>query len=199
MAGPLENESFVMCVNRCDVEVVENVLLDTVLHSASQRNQITLQPGFLAKVREVHASKKTVQLRIYDFYQQNFAFENNLFACAAANLQTIAPPLWPFLIGIPEPLSRMTLFRNQDLGAYLLGLRPDDLVLVATDSVIAEYPGHSSLPPPPKPSSYPLYLTCIIRYIGLVSEIGPGFYLGVEITVILLLLFVHWMATVVKC
>lgn len=187
MAGPLEKESFVMCLQRCDVEVVENVLLDTVLHSASQRNQISLQPGSLAKVREVHASKKTVQLRIYDFYKRNLAFENNLFACAVANLQTIAPPLWPFLIGIPEPINRMTLFRNQALVTYLLSLRPDDLVLVDRDSVIAEYPDRASAAPKaPCSSSYPLYLTCIIRYIGLVSEIGPGFYLGVEITVILL-------------
>lgn len=171
MAGHLQNESFVMCVQKCDVEVVEKILLDTTHHSASQRNQITLPAGSLAKVKGVYGAGKVVQIRIYDFYNRNLAFENNLFACAVASLHTIATPLWPFLTAITEPAERVAFFRKNELVAYLLSRQINDLVLVHRDSI----PSHSQTP---------AYLTCIIRYIGLVPEVGPGFYLGVEVTVI---------------
>lgn len=172
-SSSLELDSFVMCIQKCDVEVVEWHLLD-LASSSSQRNQVTLPAGSLAKVKEVHISKKSVQIRIYDFYSRNLAFENNLFACATIDLHTIAPPLWPFLVAIPEPIHRMKLFRYHELVAYLLTLKLEDFVLVDSQSV----GGGKSWP-----SNLPVYLTCIIRYIGLISEIGPGFYLGVEITV----------------
>lgn len=178
-------ESFVICLEKCDVEVVENILLDTTHHLDSQRSQITLPAGYLAKVKEVHSSNKTCLIRIYDFYNRNLAFENNLFACAVADLRTVAPPLWPFLIGIREPKERAQFFRNHELIAYLLSLQCEDFVLVARDSVESGLASNGS-------GSDPSYFTCIIRYIGLVSEIGPGFYLGVEITVISRRCFFEW-------
>lgn len=179
-------ESFVICLEKCDVEVVENILLDTTNHLDSQRSQITLPAGYLAKVKEVHSSHKTCLIRIYDFYNRNLAFENNLFACAVAHLRTVAPPLWPFLIGIREPKERILFLRNHELIAYLLSLQCEDFVLVARDSV-TRGPAASN-----GSGSDPSYFTCIIRYIGLVSEIGPGFYLGVEITVISRRCFFEW-------
>lgn len=164
-------ESFVLCVLKCDVEVVEDILLDTTVAHNQQRNQRPLPVGYLAKVKQMHESHKTCLIRIYDFYSRNLAFENNLFACAVASLREVEAPLWPFLVALPEPVDRVQLFRDPELVAYLLGLRIDDLGLVKN----SRYPASSS-------SSY---LTCIIRHIGLVSEIGDGYYLGVEITVIL--------------
>ena len=171
-----------MCVQKCEVEVVETILLDTtdLSNHLSQRNCIFLPAGTLAKVKEVHSSLKTVQIRVYDFYNRSLAFENNLFACQVTNLHTIAPPLWPYLIGIREPSDRLTFFRNNELVAYLLTLQIEDMVLIHRDTV---------LPPSQRSSLIPVLLTCIIRYIGLISEVGPGFYLGVEVTVITRILF----------
>lgn len=164
----LAKESFVVCVQKCDVEVVETVLMDPSTSASSSRNSgnlITLHAGQLAKVKEVHPTKSVVIIRIYDFYDRNLAFENNLFACPASHLQVVAPPLWPFLIGINTSGARLKFFRSHELVAYLLNLNVGDVVLANVPS--ANFP-----------------LTCIIRYIGLVSEIGPGFYFGLEITVI---------------
>lgn len=167
----LANESFVVCISRCEVEVVQNILEES--QQSRHGNLITLQPGFLAKVKDTRrgGSQKSVIIRIYDFYNRNLAFENNLFACPGTNLQVVAPPLWPFLIGIKDPLTRIGFYRDHEAVAYLLSLNCDDLVIVNGASVNC-----------PSPS----FLTCIVRYIGLVSEIGPGFYLALEITVI------HW-------
>lgn len=168
----LANESFVVCISRCEVEVVQNILEES--QQSRHGNLITLQPGFLAKVKDTRragGSQKTTTaiIRIYDFYNRNFVFENNLFACSRTHLQVVAPPLWPFLIGIKDPLTRIGFFRDHESVAYLLSLNCDDLVIVNGASVNC-----------PSPS----FLTCIVRYIGLVSEIGPGFYLALEVTVI---------------
>lgn len=161
MAHSLENESFAICVEACDVEVLEADLARSE-KSPQAGNLIFLQPGSLVKVKEVFSTEKTTIIRIYDFYAKVLAFENNLFVCPTANLHKVAPPLWPFLIGIRDPVERISFFRNHEAVALILSLKSGDHVRACVE--------RSSL-------------NCIVRHVGLVSEIGPGFYFGLEITV----------------
>lgn len=161
MAHSLENESFAICVQACDVEVLEADLTHPE-KSPQAGNLIFLQPGALVKVKEVYSSNETTTIRIYDFYTKNLAFENNLFVCPSLNLHRVAPPLWPFLIGIREPPARIAFFRQHEAVALALSLKGGDQVKAVVEGTT---------------------LNCIVRHIGLVSEIGPGFYFGLEITV----------------
>lgn len=167
MAGQFTNESFAICSQNCDVEVLENVS-EPSSRTTEAKQMVTIQAGFLVKVKEVLNGRKMASIRIYDFYSKNLAFENNLFVCNLANLHKVQPTIWPFLIAIVDPIQRLTFFRNTDLVNFILNIKISDLVVV--NGAALRFDG--------KP------LDCIVRYIGLVSEIGPGFYFGLEIMVI---------------
>lgn len=169
MAKSLANGSFAICTRDCDVAVLEG---DLQHHGdiGSTSQLIRLRAGFLAKVRDALPNKKAVTIRIYDFHSTNLIFEHNLFVCSATNLQKIQPEIWPFIVAIIDPGARSDFVRNAEAIAHTLSLKVNDMVLVNGSAF--------------KPNGS--YLMSVIRYIGLVSEIGPGVYFGVELLVIAL-------------
>lgn len=156
------NESFAICSQNCDVQVLYTGAAE---RDTDAKQFITIQAGFLVKVKEVVG--KLASIRIYDFYSKNLTFENNLFTCSLAHLHKVQPNVWPYLIAIVDPVQRLGFFRNPELISYVLSIKISDLV---TANVAALYLNGK-------------VLDCIVRYIGLVSEIGPGFYFGLEIMV----------------
>lgn len=109
---------------------------------------------------------KKCSIKVCDFHGECPVWEANLFVCSQSNLLVVSADLWPFLIGITEPLHRLELAKNRDLANFIMSSNTGHIVNVLGNKFGCDQP-----------------YTCIIRFIGLVPELGPGYYFGLEILV----------------
>lgn len=93
-------------------------------------------------------------------------YENRVLQCQSAHLQRIPSDIWPYLIAILDPLERCEFAKRPKLFGSVKQLRVGDIVMV---SWLAK-------------NRHVTY-DCIIRYVGPVPKIGPGYYFGLELLV----------------
>lgn len=160
--------------------VVERVLAMTVLESDG--NHVDLKHGMMVEIKK--DSNRYSTIMVHDYYEKNFAFENNLYLCKSSALFPVRTDIWPFLIAINDPCERANIARDRGFVDYILSLKIDSFV-----TVIGQYFNISAINqslmflPEREPRERSLDYECIIRYIGLVDEIGPGYYFGLELLV----------------
>uniref|UniRef100_A0A182Y9X5 ubiquitinyl hydrolase 1 n=1 Tax=Anopheles stephensi TaxID=30069 RepID=A0A182Y9X5_ANOST len=146
-------------------------------------DRIDIEPGMTLQIVE-QPSSKIALIKIKDFYGTttnnrgggggpsgtvNSApptnpYENRIFQCQAANLQRIPSDIWPYLIAILDPQERCEFAKRPKLFGSVKLLRTGDIVMV---SWLAK--------------NRHITYDCIIRYVGPVPKIGPGYYFGLEL------------------
>lgn len=164
--------------------VVENMKAALLLDS--EETIMHLTKGMTVQVVEVREKHSAIIIR--DYHQRNLAFENNVYICKKSGLIMVTADIWPFLTAINDPFERIEIARDKPFCKYILGLKENVFVdvlgymfnLSSIQQSLMFLPERA-----PKDKSNSDY-NCIIRYIGNVPEIGPGFYFGLELLVIFL-------------
>uniref|UniRef100_A0A182KCT7 ubiquitinyl hydrolase 1 n=1 Tax=Anopheles christyi TaxID=43041 RepID=A0A182KCT7_9DIPT len=147
-------------------------------------DRIDIEPGMTLQIVE-QPSSKIALIRIKDFYgtgnrlgsigtptvsssapvgSSSSPYENRIFQCQAAHLQRIPSDIWPYIIAILDPLERCEFAKRPKLFGSVKLLRTGDIVMV---SWLAK--------------NRHITYDCIIRYVGPVPKIGPGYYFGLEL------------------
>ncbi|XP_058057014.1 uncharacterized protein LOC131208327 [Anopheles bellator] len=148
-------------------------------------DRIEIEPGMTLQIVE-QPSSKIALIRIKDFHDtsssaptagdggsqqqqqpagpRSATYENRIFQCQAAHLQRVPSDIWPYMIAILDPQERCEFAKRPKLFASVTQLSVGDIVLV---SWLAK-------------NRHVTY-DCIIRYIGTVPKIGPGYYFGLEL------------------
>uniref|UniRef100_A0A182WHB6 ubiquitinyl hydrolase 1 n=1 Tax=Anopheles minimus TaxID=112268 RepID=A0A182WHB6_9DIPT len=144
-------------------------------------DRIDIEPGMTLQIVE-QPSSKIALIKIKDFYGTATAnsriggtpstgnsvqanpYENRIFQCQAANLQRIPSDIWPYIIAILDPQDRCEFAKRPKVFGSVKQLRTGDIVMV---SWLAK-------------NRHVTY-DCIIRYVGPVPKIGPGYYFGLEL------------------
>ncbi|GAB0089119.1 CYLD [Sergentomyia squamirostris] len=147
--------NFAVCIRSCQIRLLSNL--------QSGDEFIKLQPGMMVQIRD-RPSSKFASLRVYDFYSRDLVWENNLFSCPMASLLVIPSDIWLFLAGIVDPGERLRVAQTEHQWKYILSLHESDIVVVNGSAFRLD-----------------VSFDGIIRYVGLVPEIGPGYYFGLEI------------------
>lgn len=145
---------------------------------------VDLSRGMTVEVREDRERNSEIVIR--DYYQKNFAFENNLYLCKTSALFHVVGTHWPYLIAIPDPIMRANLAKDKSFMEYITNLQIDNYVTVNGNffdisMVNQQLKFLKEREPRERSNDY----ECIIRSIGPVDEIGPGYLFGLELLVIL--------------
>jgi hypothetical protein len=74
--------------------------------------------------------------------------------------------IWPFVIAILDPLERLKFVQNYSACNFIQTLKVGSLVNASGLAFNKE-----------------VFYDCIVRFIGLVDEMGPGYYFGLELLV----------------
>lgn len=135
-----------------------------------EADKIYISPGNLVKILQYDKNNKNAKIQVMDYYNNNIIWEN-LYKCSVNHLKKIHNDLFPFLIAIQDPEDRLQFAVRSECCKNILQLRIDDIVNVSGE-----------------PFRKDIFYNCIIRYIGLVPEIGPGYYFGLEILVIVIII-----------
>lgn len=151
-----------------------------------EKDQVDLNIGMLVAVEDKHDRYSTVI--IHDFYRKNMAFENNMYLVKTSALRIIPPALWPFFAAVSDPLDRVFISKDQLFMDYLMSIKEDALVVVDGRYFIVS-PQESSYTLNPRNKNSHDY-NCIVRYIGKVDEISPGFLFGLELLVIFVFYYI---------
>jgi hypothetical protein len=127
------------------------------------------QRGMMVEIVEANPDK-TCTIRIKDYYSDGSQlWDECLFTCSSSHLVKVSENIWPFLIAVVDPEDRYRFITQRSSDAKKIALLNDgDCVKVSG-----------------KPFGLNCSYDCIIRYVGLVPELGPGFYFGLELLVIL--------------
>ncbi|XP_055684560.1 ubiquitin carboxyl-terminal hydrolase CYLD [Lutzomyia longipalpis] len=149
------SHSFAVCTKHCQLRLLTG--------APSGDEFMALQPGMMLQIRE-RPSGKVVSVRVYDFYARDLVWENNLFSCPIGNLLEVPSDIWLFLAAIVDPVERLALAQSEARTRQILSLKESDIVVASG----AAFRLNASF-------------DAIVRYIGLVPEIGPGYYFGLEI------------------
>jgi hypothetical protein len=130
-----------------------------------------------------------VQVMIIDYYHKNLAYENNLYMLKYNTLLEVSNYVWPYLVAISDPHERANVAKDKEFIEYFQTLREHSFVAI-NGHYFSMYPMKQTLNfiPEREPKHRALDFDCIIRYMGPVGEIGPGFYIGLELLVNLLLI-----------
>ncbi|XP_055387038.1 uncharacterized protein LOC129615702 [Condylostylus longicornis] len=122
-----------------------------------------LDSGTLVRTSEKVNNFKNVLIQIIDYFNKNPAYDN-LYKCKCSDLKEVSEDCWPFLIAIKDAKERLRFAQDNELIKYCLFKKVKDILLISGRKF-------------KKTESY-----CgIIRHIGLVPEIGPGYYFAIEI------------------
>lgn len=148
---------------------------DTVAGGGKANNddEISVPAGNLIKVFQTKAPQANVGLKNYSTVQvldmvSRLHIYENLFECPQSNLLRVDEGLWPYVISIVEPETRLRLVQDTKHCNWFTCLKANDFV-----SVSGEMFGNTSQ-----------RFDCIIRYIGPVNEMHPvGYFFGLELLV----------------
>lgn len=159
--------------------VKEKAFATCQYYEVGQERTFEVHRGTLVEVKGTQG-KQNSTVRIYDPHQKNLAFENNLYTIKCTSLLAIPRASWHFLAAIIDPHTRANIAADTELLDYIIRLKVKSFVTVNgfyfslyQDHIFAEK----------EPMKGPLYFECIIRYIGPVDEIGPGYFFGLELLV----------------
>lgn len=152
-------KEFALCTDNCPIKMIHNG------SDNGRHNPMSLYRGMMVQVYERLPNKKC-SIKVCDFHGEQPIFEQNLFVCPMNHLLIVSADLWPFLIGINEPQHRLELAKDRDWANFIMACNTDHIVNVTGTIFGRDQP-----------------YTCITRFIGLVPEMGPGYYFGLEILV----------------
>ncbi|XP_055546306.1 ubiquitin carboxyl-terminal hydrolase CYLD isoform X2 [Wyeomyia smithii] len=128
-------------------------------------NNVTIEMGTTLQIEEV-ISGKLALVRIKNYYNtDDKTYENHLFQCPKSSLLIIPKEAWPFIIAIMDPQERVN-FASQSKRLAMLERLSNDLIVKVSGRAFG--------------LMTEVY-DCIIRAIGPVPEIGPGYYLCMEL------------------
>ncbi|XP_055847048.1 ubiquitin carboxyl-terminal hydrolase CYLD [Episyrphus balteatus] len=156
------------------------------LQDEKENEKIPIEPGTLVKVYDTttggsgstnnntlnnnsssqsnsNSNSKTTSVQILDYFNHN-PISENLYECPTSHLKRIHQDIWPFGIAISDPTRRLQFFLSTEQCKHILYLREGELV-----AVNGALFGNA------------MRYECIVRYIGLVQEMGPGYYFGLQI------------------
>lgn len=101
---------------------------------------------------------------IFSVYDDEMNTESQMYCGLSENFITVKKQLWPYLVGIKNPIDRSKFIQNPELIDFILGIHINDEVLFKLEE----------------------NQNCIkgfVRYIALVPNIGHGLYFGIEVPV----------------
>lgn len=127
---------------------------------------------------------------ICDFHEENLAFQYNHYYVKTSALERVEESIWLQLVAIPDPQERANIAKDKSYLEYLSSLKIGTFVSVKTQ-YFSKCPIRQSLqflPEREAKDSKDQDFDCIVRYIGFVTEMGPGYYYGLELLVIFPLL-----------
>lgn len=148
-------------------------------------DSVDLEKGMLVEIKN-SSTENFCLIQIFDHYQTNLAFENNLYFCKRSTLLRVSDDLWPFLIAINDPYDRLNVVLNKEFSEYITNIQENKFVEISGDN-FRQSDMRQSLNFSIDHNNTPDY-NCIVRYIGMCPEIGPGYFFGLELLVIFLFL-----------
>lgn len=150
-------------------------------NDGEEKDTFDVEVGMLVAVDDKQDRYSTVIL--HDFYRKNAAFENNMYLVKTSALRIIPAAMWLFFAAVSDPLDRVFISQDQLYMNYLMSIQLDALVVVDGRYFIVLPPETSSTYNPRLKQN--LDYNCVVRYIGKVEEISPGYVFGLELLVIL--------------
>lgn len=123
---------------------------------------------------------------ICDLHKTNLAFQNNLYHVKTSALVHVDESIWLQLVAIPDQQERANIAKDKSYIDFIASLKLDTFVGVNAHhfSMCPIRESLQFLPERELKDSRDRDFDCIIRYIGFVNEIGPGYYYGLELLVI---------------
>lgn len=166
--------------------VVQKVQATCIMQDDAMQEAQELCRGTMVEIRKTTISDRSSysNIVIHDYYRKNLAYENNLYMCKTSALFKVPLDVWPFLIAIPDPSERIIIAKDKGYIDYIRSIGLDSFV-----TVNGQYFNYSSINqslrflPEREPRERTLDFECIVRYIGPVDEVGPGYMFGLELLV----------------
>lgn len=140
--------------------------------------------GTMIEIRSLNVNQTYCEVRIHDYHQRNLAFEHNLYMIKQNALIHVSEMMWPLLAAISDPIERANIAKDSAFCDYISTLRENSFVTI-NGQYFSKCLIRESLQflPEREPKDRSLDYNCIIRYIGPVEEIGPGYFFGLELLV----------------
>lgn len=101
---------------------------------------------------------------IFGVYDDEMSIDNQMYCGLTEDFVRVNNKLWPFLVGIKNPVDRSKLIKNRELTDFILSIEINDEVLFKMDK-------NQNL------------IKGFVRYITLVPSYGPGLFFGIEVPV----------------
>lgn len=102
---------------------------------------------------------------IFRVYNDEMMIDNQMYCVTdSEDVIVVKNQLWPFLVGIKNPVDRSQFIKNHELTDFILGIGINDQVWFKLDKNQNFRKG-------------------FVRYIALVPSIGHGLYFGIEVPV----------------
>ena len=149
-----------------------------------EEHQIELTRGMMVEIVEKNRKDRYKETIIHDFYQKNFVNENIPYLVKSRALIEVPTQMWPFLMAVSDPYERANIARDRPFIEYVLSLEEGRYV-----TVIGDYFNHVgvnqaiSFLPEREPKGRILDYECMVRYVGPIEELAPGYMFGLELLV----------------
>jgi hypothetical protein len=155
---------YAICSQRCEAKLLTCAPTSSDLDEDAR---IIIEVGTLLQIKSEMPSESVCTVKLCDFYDQNLACDTNLYLCSMLRLyQVQSDVIWPFVIAILDPLERLKFVQNYSACNFIQTLKVGSLVNASGLAFNKE-----------------VFYDCIVRFIGLVDEMGPGYYFGLELLV----------------
>ncbi|XP_053697663.1 uncharacterized protein LOC128744574 [Sabethes cyaneus] len=155
--------TFALSVNQFRAKLVS--LGEIKFEENKDDNNVTIELGTTLQVEE-SISGKLALVRIKNYYNpEDKTYENHLFQCPVSSLLCVSNQAWPFVIAIMDPQERVD-FAGQPKRVAMLEHLSNDFIVKVSGRAFGRMTD---------------VYDCIIRAIGPVPEIGPGYYLCMEL------------------
>lgn len=206
----MSNRDFAVLCDNCVVKLVssessvrEIELQQQIGGKPKVRHDDNSQPlqltkGMMVEIKDFVAksspTSKYCTIKLIDYHRKNLAYENNLYLCKQSCLFRVSPVIWPYLISIMDPFERLEFARDKPHTDYIRSLDINSLVLVDGSifklSPISESLNFSNnfIDEDSSSNNYSsgksTVYECTVLYIGLVPELSPGYFFGLQLLVI---------------
>lgn len=101
---------------------------------------------------------------IFSIYDNEMNIDNQMYCGLPEDFIMVKNKLWPFLVGIKNPVDRNKFIKNRELTDFIVGIELNDEVFFKLDK------NHE-------------LIKGLVRYITLVPNIGHGLFFGIEVPV----------------
>jgi hypothetical protein len=166
-----------------DLDSVYAIVIEKVLAMCTaEEHQIELSRGMMVEIVEQKDRYRAVI--IHDFYQRNFVYEANTYLVKSSALFQVPLDIWPFLTSVTDPYERANIAKDKPFIEYILRLKENSFVAVNGD-YFNTCPISQSLSflPEREPKGRIVDYECMVRYIGPIDELAPGYMFALELLV----------------